>query len=241
MVACQCVWTKQPHLLCRGLCRASYYCSGGRTRIIRGGSGAGDATGLTPGQAHEFASKAAETDATKRALSTFGNAFGLSLYKGPTEPSPSQPNPLNGSSATPTPLAASLKPLHVFSEYPPTSVKAPPCVDKSMLPRSEPKRLRDLDHLKFVANQPCLTCGRQPSHAHHLTFTQPNALGRKVSDEFTVPLCNLHRRELHDHGNERTWWIDRKVNPLPLARELWTRSHGWSLPSDCRADAFRSD
>ncbi len=74
-------------------------------------------------------------------------------------------------------------------------------------------------------------CGRQPSHAHHLTFTQPNALGRKVSDEFTVPLCNLHHSELHDHGNERGWWIDRKMNPLPVARELWTRSHGWSVPS----------
>ena len=32
-----------------------------------------------PGQAHEFAAKVAETDATKQALSTFGNAFGQSL------------------------------------------------------------------------------------------------------------------------------------------------------------------
>ena len=32
---------------------------------------------LSPGQAHDFAAKAAETDATKRALMTFGNAFGL--------------------------------------------------------------------------------------------------------------------------------------------------------------------
>jgi hypothetical protein len=71
-----------------------------------------------------------------------------------------------------------------------------------------------------------------PSHAHHLTFTQPKALGRKVSDEFTVPLCNLHHRELHDQGNEPAWWIDRKVNPLPIARELWIRSHGWSVPSE---------
>ncbi len=107
----------------------------------------------------------------------------------------------------------------------------PSFVDKSVLPRSEPRRQRNPDHLKFVTNQPCLICGRLPSYAHHLTFTQPNALGRKVSDEFTVPLCNLHHRELHDQGNERAWWIERKINPLPVACELWTRSHGWSVPS----------
>src|SRR3977135_4118965 len=33
-----------------------------------------------PGDAYERAIKAAETDATKRALATFGNRFGLGLY-----------------------------------------------------------------------------------------------------------------------------------------------------------------
>ena len=112
MVACQCVWTKQLGIRFAAayVARVRITVRAGETRIIREGSGAGDATGLTPGEAHEFAAKAAETDATKRALSTFGNAFGLSLYKGPTEPSPRQPNPLNGSSATPTPLAIAPKP-----------------------------------------------------------------------------------------------------------------------------------
>ena len=44
-------------------------------------------------------------------------------------------------------------------------------------------RLRDKDHRKFVLRQPCLVCGRVPSDPHHLTFTQPRALGRRVSDE----------------------------------------------------------
>jgi Rad52/22 family double-strand break repair protein len=48
--------------------------------IVREGSGTGEGSGLTPGQAHEIALKSAETDATKRALSTFGNPFGLALY-----------------------------------------------------------------------------------------------------------------------------------------------------------------
>ena len=59
----------------------------------------------------------------------------------------------------------------------------------------KPRRLRDKLHREFVAAQPCVVCGRQPSDAHHLRFTQPRALGRKVSDEFTVPLCRMHHRE----------------------------------------------
>jgi len=31
-------------------------------------------------------------------------------------------------------------------------------------------------------------------------FAQKRALGRKVSDEFTVPLCQLHHRELRRWG-----------------------------------------
>jgi hypothetical protein len=39
-------------------------------------------------------------------------------------------------------------------------------------------RLRDKDHRKFVASQPCLVCGRFPADAHHLRCAQPRALGR---------------------------------------------------------------
>jgi hypothetical protein len=52
----------------------------GRTTILREGSGCGSATCNTSGEAHDMALKAAETDATKRALATFGNPFGLGLY-----------------------------------------------------------------------------------------------------------------------------------------------------------------
>jgi ERF superfamily len=82
-------------------------------------------------------------------------------------------------------------------------------------------RLRDKDHRKFVASQPCLVCGRFPADAHHLRFAQPRALGRKVSDEFTVPVCRVHHRELHRHGDEAAWWHKTKIDPLPIARRLW--------------------
>jgi hypothetical protein len=82
-------------------------------------------------------------------------------------------------------------------------------------------RLRDKDHRKFVSSQPCLVCGRSPADAHHLRFAQPRALGRKVSEEFTVSVCRVHHRELHRHGDEAAWWQKTMIDPLPIARRLW--------------------
>jgi hypothetical protein len=85
-------------------------------------------------------------------------------------------------------------------------------------------RRRSKSHLLFVREQPCLICKQGPSDAHHLKFAQPRALGRKVSDEFTVPLCRAHHQDLHRHGNERAWWANMNTAPLPFARELWNLS-----------------
>jgi hypothetical protein len=85
-------------------------------------------------------------------------------------------------------------------------------------------RLRDKEHCKFVTTQPCIVCGRTPSEAHHIRFAQPRALGRKVSDEYTVPVCRLHHRELHGYGDEASWWAAVSIDPLPIALELWRRS-----------------
>jgi hypothetical protein len=85
-------------------------------------------------------------------------------------------------------------------------------------------RLRDKEHCKFVASQPCIVCGRTPSEAHHIRFAQPRALGRKVSDEYTVPVCRVHHRDLHGYGDEASWWAGVGIDPLPIALELWRRS-----------------
>jgi len=98
-------------------------------------------------------------------------------------------------------------------------------IDKSVLALPEPRRVRDRDHVRYVAQQPCLICGRQPADAHHLRHTQGRALGRKVSDEFTVPLCRGHHRELHRHGDEAKWWRNAGLNPTVAARSLWIESH----------------
>jgi hypothetical protein len=101
-------------------------------------------------------------------------------------------------------------------------------IDKSALPLSEPRRYRDRAHLEFVASQPCLLCGRQPSEAHHLRFMQARALGRRVSDEFAVPLCRTHHRALHRHGDETSWWQAPAIDAVTIAHQLWqhTRLNG---------------
>ena len=98
-------------------------------------------------------------------------------------------------------------------------------VDKSRLAHPEPRRFRDKDHVKFVAKQACLICGRRPSDPHHLRFAQHRALGRKVSDEFTVPLCRGHHREVHRCGDEAAWWKNAGVDPTMAARALWLETH----------------
>ena len=212
--------------------------------IVREGHGSGEGRGASPGEVHAIALKAAETDATKRALATFGKPFGLELYrrdkKGITpnthpelQPtiaaSPPQPRAgLHPDDTTPIP-----RPSHYYGRRhqgsmtdllrsdqakteeenttaapppPPGPSTLPPGkIDKSQLTIAEPKRLRDKAHLKFVASQPCLICGRQPSDPHHLRFAQPRAMGLKVSDEFTVPFCRGHHRQLHQAGNEEAW------------------------------------
>ena len=225
--------------------------------VVREGHGTGEGRGSSPGEVHDIALKAAETDATKRALATFGSPFGLDLYGNgralSRKPLPSASNAepaerplgLHPDDTTPIP-----RPSRYYGdrEGPPVDESlrnerrkaereaAPPLapappegpgrIDKSLLTLGEPKRIRDKEHLKFVASQPCLLCGRQPSDAHHLRFAQPRAIGMKVSDEFTVPLCRIHHRQLHDAGNEVAWWEDLDINALEIAKGLWEERRG---------------
>ena len=249
--------------------------------IIREGHGTGEGRGPSPGEVHDIALKAAETDATKRALATFGKPFGLQLYRGgrtaaSQKPLPAPlPAPLTGPAvaipAIPVPVDAHVGGFHPDDTTPiprpsryygrrqdlvtrdraqarrelevrpsagssvivpvsPGLVPGP--IDKSLLTIAEPKRLRDKAHLRFVASQPCLVCGRQPSDPHHLRFAQPRALGLKVSDEFTVPLCRGHHQQLHQAGDEVAWWENLKINALEIAKELWEQTHPKSAAAE---------
>ena len=242
--------------------------------IIREGHGTGEGHGTSPGEVHDIALKVAETDATKRALATFGKPFGLELYRGGRAVASQKPLPSQTTitaPAVPVPADARLgfhpddtTPIPRPSRYygrrqdlvtrdraqarrelegrpsagasiivPASPGLVPGQIDKSVLTIAEPKRLRDKAHLRFVASQPCLVCGRQPSDPHHLRFAQPRALGLKVSDEFTVPLCRGHHRQLHQAGNEVTWWEKLNIKPLAVAKGLWEQTH----PKSALADA----
>jgi DNA recombination protein Rad52 len=297
----------------------------GNTTIVREGSGTGEGKALTPGQAHELALKGAETDATKRALATFGNPFGLALYdrertgvrksangkQGTVEHSQAGPWVLRSSKGESGPsfdkldafaealkktmteasdiallfdiweqnvetvralnrclsqqggaktglahtLVAHLKacavacaerakPANAIKDSKDTEkgngavggasrgASLRPKIDKSVLTISEPKRHRSKEHLRFVARQPCLICGRAPSYAHHVRFAQSRGLGIKVSDEFTVPLCAIHHHQNHTTGNEQQWWEEHNIDPLPVARQLWQESTAHALPGE---------
>src|SRR5262249_44337080 len=99
-------------------------------------------------------------------------------------------------------------------------------IDKSILTVAAPRRYRNREHLRYVAQQACLLCGRKPSDPHHLSFTQPRALGRKVSDEFAVPLCRGHHRAVHRSRDERAWWRQAGTAPIKVARRLGKEPRG---------------
>jgi ERF superfamily len=92
-------------------------------------------------------------------------------------------------------------------------------IDKSILAVAAPLRYRNREHLRSVAKQPCLICGRKPSDPHHLRYLQPRALGRKASDEFAVP--SVHHRAVHRARDERDWWQAAGIDPIKVARKLW--------------------
>ena len=228
--------------------------------VIREGHGSGEGRGASPGEVHDIAVKAAETDASKRALATFGKPFGLELYRqsrtrGNSPVSPAvpagtmaaptrfgfhpddttpipRPSRYYGRRQSPTVIDQFREAGRPISETasapslaPAMPAPSPSKIDKSVLALAEPKRRRDKSHLRFVASQSCLACGRHPSDPHHLRFAQPRALGVKVSDEFTVPLCRGHHRELHQVGNELAWWQARNIDAMPIARQLWEQTH----------------
>jgi hypothetical protein len=116
----------------------------------------------------------------------------------------------------PTPEPSALVPSAQMTEQRPA--------EESTLAIAKPRRHRNKDHLRYVARQACLICGRQPSDPHHLRYAQPRALGRKASDEFTVPLCRVHHREVHRVGNEQAWWQAAGIDPLSVAQTLWSKT-----------------
>jgi hypothetical protein len=320
-----CVWSGASGASCSAAYTAKVRVSvrAGDITIVREGSGTGEGRAPTPGQAHELALKGAETDATKRALATFGNPFGLALYdreqvgvrkarnekasppvgpwilrsaSGMEEASFDKPSEFAGAlrkamaeardieflfaiweqnvetvralnrslkqdalpkSGIAPQLVSHLKQCAIALVKPESRADIPthpevagvtlpkaagPKIDKSVLALGEPRRIRCKEHLRFVASQPCLICGRSPSHAHHLRYAQSKGLSLKVSDEFTVPLCAIHHHNIHNTGREQEWWEKRKIDPLAIASQLWQQRRAQSslAREDDRAEVLEN-
>jgi DNA recombination protein Rad52 len=284
----KCVWegTRDVRDACSYMARVRIRVRAGENIVIRMGSGSGHGIGVTRGEAHDNALKAAETDAMKRALATFGNPFGLALYD--TEK--------RGVRRTKNPKTSPNSADEFWTIYAPNGDRLHACKDpvafckllrKRIRSISQPGELRafwkcnsntlakfqgkqpelrsksgrhyahmleticdrhlaylekqnsraedlkasvklieketrskDPKHLKYVGRRPCLVCGSRPSQAHHILFAQPRAMGRKVGDEWAVPLCTRHHRSLHDFGDERGWWKGFGIDPLEEAKRL---------------------
>ena len=277
-VSVRCVWEGAQHgrASCAYIAQVRIRVRAGAIAVCRDGHGTGFASGATPGEAHELALKEAETDATKRALVTFGNPFGLCLYdkeqrqiraprrrkkrvawllhspKGavvesfadPTQWCSAVRRALEGCSSAAeasafwnqhgslmTALAAVPELTTERGDHFADLLKAlfSKRLQELQQPRTAavvpwPRRVRDKAHLRSVAQQPCLVCGRTPAQAHHLKFIEPRGLGLKPSDDLAVPLCRIHHRALHDQGDEPSWWQQHKIEPLPEAERLWQTS-----------------
>jgi len=209
--------------------------AGGRDRLLD------EMTGVAT--ADELAAWAQKILPTKNTLRTEDAAIveraftaKLEQFSGSLDPTDGQtsnrePAPAPVQPAKPPPLVDATLPMGPAPDEPPVS-PAPLLSCDSPVPDAgcaelafgKTRRKRDKDHRAFVASKPCLVCGRRPADAHHLRFAQPRALGRKVSDEFTVPLCRLHHRELHLRVDEPAWWQEHKIDALEAAQRFWAQT-----------------
>ena len=309
----RCLWRETQHgeTTCFYAAKVRVTVRAGEAIIVREGVGTGFGRSRAAETAHEIALKAAETDATKRALATFGNPFGLALYdkelRGVTRRPRRDAAAADSEASPPTVMfdlhhtdarterftsaeafvaatvqavraLTTVEAVYAFWEANLDSFAALPRAEKDggtdpvaaigsalkeqvrtlarqgkshnetrngasskgdatagQLAFPKEKRIRDKAHLAFVAREPCLVCGRSPAQAHHIRFAQPSALGLKVSDEFTVPLCNGHHDSLHQTGDERAWWARHGIlDPLKFANRLWAASRnkaGEAMPT----------
>ena len=136
-------------------------------------------------------------------------------------PDPERGNQLTASRSDPSEITQASGPTSIGVD---TAAHSPIQAHAGLAFPKEPPRRRSKEHLAFIRSQGCLVCQKRPSGRAPLEVAQPRALGRKVSDEFTVPLCRSHHQSLHRHGDERAWWADLQISPLPIAKELWDAS-----------------
>ena len=112
--------------------------------VIREGTGAGTSNQTNVSKNHENAIKEAETDARKRALMTFGNQFGLSLYDGKERWKKGQPTKTTNANDTSTTYNMATKFLQGVS-----SINQLNSFKESVITRHKEGKLTDMDKAKL--------------------------------------------------------------------------------------------
>jgi hypothetical protein len=258
-IASQCVWAKPigARYGAAYLTRVRITVRAGDQRVVREGSGTGEATAASPGLAHEIAAKGAETDATKRALSTFGNLFGLSLYGGNSDPNtPASPQRFSngqfgraaaatGATHSPTPEAIE-PPRNSVSELDESSnadgmasaeePSTPPWPDIDPFEEAAARAAQSarIDKSRLFRSE--VQRLRDPGHLRYVAGLACLVCGRKPSHAH-----HLRFGEVHTRGNEEAWWQENKLSPLAVARELWTTSRRHRDPTALQADFLRGN
>jgi len=90
--------------------------------------------------------------------------------------------------------------------------------------KSEPDLRRRVQHLAFVRQLPCVSCGKAaPSEAAHVRTGTDGGVGVKPGDRYAVPLCAACHAKQHQIG-ELTFWSTLRIDPINVALRLWTVS-----------------
>jgi hypothetical protein len=90
--------------------------------------------------------------------------------------------------------------------------------------KPKPNLRRRVQHLAFVRQLPCVTCGKAaPSDAAHVRTGTDGGIGRKPGDRYAVPLCTACHAKQHRVG-ELAFWSALRIDPLNVAWRLWTVS-----------------
>lgn len=104
--------------------------------------------------------------------------------------------------------------------------KSQPPASSARITRRQPKTdsRRQVQHLAFVRQLPCVVCGRvAPSEAAHVRTGTDGGTALKPSDRYAVPLCARCHAKQHRIG-ELTFWFTLRIDPLVVASRLWTVS-----------------
>lgn len=94
--------------------------------------------------------------------------------------------------------------------------------------RRKHPRVKSEGYLAFIRSLPCVITGGYPVEAAHIRFgdmaygKRGTGAAEKPDDRWCLPLTPDMHRSQHARGDERAWWAEAGIDPLPLCLALYT-------------------